>query len=354
MTHYFHIHEEQWRTISRDGHRPAPWERGLQDTWQVDPGREGRRRGHFHRLRRDVHGALPHARPRGRRADGAVQGGEVVPTTTVAPRSSSLTIRARQPGVGHQLDGGGGLVAAGLDEQVAAGREPARRLGDHRTLHVEPVRPAVERDAVLVVARLARHEGDRPARHVRRVGEDHLDPPVQSVPAAGRTDRPRRPRRRAGCVARTQRQPDRRRRRAVRRPGPPAATAAPSAPVPQQTSTTTLPVESTRRWPPRPSAPSAVAARRPPARPRSATRGTLPSRRPPRAVHRPPAAPRAPRARRRRERSRAAPAPRPRRTRSRPHEAGRPGQRASRHIGNSGGPPAGSGSGARSSKPCRR
>ena len=38
MTHYFHIHEEQWRTISRDGHAPAPWERGLQDTWQVDPG----------------------------------------------------------------------------------------------------------------------------------------------------------------------------------------------------------------------------------------------------------------------------------------------------------------------------
>lgn len=38
MTHYFHIHEEQWRTISRNGKPPAPWERGLQDTWRLDPG----------------------------------------------------------------------------------------------------------------------------------------------------------------------------------------------------------------------------------------------------------------------------------------------------------------------------
>jgi FtsP/CotA-like multicopper oxidase with cupredoxin domain/plastocyanin len=38
ITHFFHLHEEQWRTISRDGHRPPPWERGLEDTWKLDPG----------------------------------------------------------------------------------------------------------------------------------------------------------------------------------------------------------------------------------------------------------------------------------------------------------------------------
>ena len=38
ITHYFHIHEEQWRTISRDGKPPKPWELGLQDTWRLDPG----------------------------------------------------------------------------------------------------------------------------------------------------------------------------------------------------------------------------------------------------------------------------------------------------------------------------
>jgi spore coat protein A, manganese oxidase len=37
MTHYFHIHAEQWRTIRRDGHAPEPWEAGLQDTWKLDP-----------------------------------------------------------------------------------------------------------------------------------------------------------------------------------------------------------------------------------------------------------------------------------------------------------------------------
>jgi FtsP/CotA-like multicopper oxidase with cupredoxin domain len=38
MTHYFHIHEEQWRTISRNGAPPPRWELGLQDTWRLDPG----------------------------------------------------------------------------------------------------------------------------------------------------------------------------------------------------------------------------------------------------------------------------------------------------------------------------
>jgi spore coat protein A, manganese oxidase len=38
MTHYVHIHNEQWRTLLRDGRTPPPWERGLEDTWRLDPG----------------------------------------------------------------------------------------------------------------------------------------------------------------------------------------------------------------------------------------------------------------------------------------------------------------------------
>ena len=38
ITHYIHLHEEQWRTIARDGQTPPPYENGLQDTWRLDPG----------------------------------------------------------------------------------------------------------------------------------------------------------------------------------------------------------------------------------------------------------------------------------------------------------------------------
>ena len=38
VTHYVHVHAEQWRTVRRDGHTPPPWERGLEDTWRLEPG----------------------------------------------------------------------------------------------------------------------------------------------------------------------------------------------------------------------------------------------------------------------------------------------------------------------------
>lgn len=38
ITHYIHLHEEQWYTIKRDGKKPPPDERGLVDTWRLDPG----------------------------------------------------------------------------------------------------------------------------------------------------------------------------------------------------------------------------------------------------------------------------------------------------------------------------
>lgn len=43
ITHYIHLHEEQWHTIAvfdKNGtrHAPPPWESGLEDTWRLDPG----------------------------------------------------------------------------------------------------------------------------------------------------------------------------------------------------------------------------------------------------------------------------------------------------------------------------
>ena len=38
MTHYVHIHAEQWRTVLRNGKPPPPWEQGLEDTWRLEPG----------------------------------------------------------------------------------------------------------------------------------------------------------------------------------------------------------------------------------------------------------------------------------------------------------------------------
>jgi len=38
VTHFVHLHEELWRTLQRDGHKPPPWEQGYEDTWRLDPG----------------------------------------------------------------------------------------------------------------------------------------------------------------------------------------------------------------------------------------------------------------------------------------------------------------------------
>jgi FtsP/CotA-like multicopper oxidase with cupredoxin domain len=69
VTHYVHIHEEQWHTVSRDGRRPPPWERGLEDTWRLDPGEvvvvaarftdyTGRFMIHCHMLDHEDHGMM--------------------------------------------------------------------------------------------------------------------------------------------------------------------------------------------------------------------------------------------------------------------------------------------------------
>jgi FtsP/CotA-like multicopper oxidase with cupredoxin domain/plastocyanin len=38
LTHFIHLHEEAWRTVTRNGQPPPAWEAGYQDTWRLDPG----------------------------------------------------------------------------------------------------------------------------------------------------------------------------------------------------------------------------------------------------------------------------------------------------------------------------
>ncbi|HYF71753.1 MAG TPA: multicopper oxidase domain-containing protein [Nocardioides sp.] len=69
ITHYVHLHQEHWRTVSRNGKRPPPWERGLEDTWRLDPGERvvvaarfvghtGRFMVHCHMLDHEDHGMM--------------------------------------------------------------------------------------------------------------------------------------------------------------------------------------------------------------------------------------------------------------------------------------------------------
>jgi hypothetical protein len=71
---------------------------------------------------------------------------------------------------GARGERGGHLVVAELGEQVAAGGQPAARVGDDPAEYLEPVRAAVQRGERFVVAGLGRHQRDRPGRHV---GRDH-------------------------------------------------------------------------------------------------------------------------------------------------------------------------------------
>ncbi len=69
VTHYAHIHAGQWRTVLRNGRKPPTWERGLEDTWRLEPGEvievaskftdyTGRFMIHCHMLDHEDHGMM--------------------------------------------------------------------------------------------------------------------------------------------------------------------------------------------------------------------------------------------------------------------------------------------------------
>jgi spore coat protein A len=81
MTHYVHLHEERWQTVSRDAESPPPWENGYEDTWRLDPGSTvdvyarftdypGRFMVHCHMLDHEDHGMMAQFEVRPARAPG--------------------------------------------------------------------------------------------------------------------------------------------------------------------------------------------------------------------------------------------------------------------------------------------
>jgi FtsP/CotA-like multicopper oxidase with cupredoxin domain len=119
VTHYIHLHEERWRTVSRDGGPPKPWERGLEDTWKLDPGENvvvaakftdhlGSFMIHCHMLDHEDHGLMTQfkvVKPSSRTATASFRPPAPTPETTTAALSlggpSLMPIFGSWPSVGR-------------------------------------------------------------------------------------------------------------------------------------------------------------------------------------------------------------------------------------------------------------
>ena len=63
----------------------------------------------------------------------------------------------------------------------AAGCQPAWRSAGNPAVHVDALCPAIERDPRLMLPGLGGHQRDRRSGHVRRVGDEDVDPAAQAV-----------------------------------------------------------------------------------------------------------------------------------------------------------------------------
>jgi FtsP/CotA-like multicopper oxidase with cupredoxin domain len=115
ITHYIHIHEEQWHTVSRNGKKPPPWERGLEDTWRLDPGDSVKVAARFtdytgvfmihcHMLDHEDHGMMAqfavvkrHAGHASALPAGFSNDDSAVPTATSHSRSMSMSMPMSMP-----------------------------------------------------------------------------------------------------------------------------------------------------------------------------------------------------------------------------------------------------------------
>ncbi|HWC33434.1 MAG TPA: multicopper oxidase domain-containing protein [Mycobacteriales bacterium] len=131
ITHYIHLHEEQWHTISRDGKPPPPWERGLEDVWRLDPGESVVIAARF----TDYTGVfMIHCHMLDHEDDGMMaQFGVVKPHSHQLPSGYHLrgTARHIRSGGTHMMAMGGGTPILTLRPTAAAGwHRSARRLAD--------------------------------------------------------------------------------------------------------------------------------------------------------------------------------------------------------------------------------
>jgi hypothetical protein len=144
ITHYIHLHEELWHTISRDGKPPPAWERGLEDTWKLDPGETvkvaakftdytGLFMLHCHMLDHEDHGLMAqfdvvrtaNKTTTGSAAQAAVVARSLRRTTPTVAHLWGLTIRT--PRLATSWPGGFGLSPADLQAMMCGpDGKPAR------------------------------------------------------------------------------------------------------------------------------------------------------------------------------------------------------------------------------------
>jgi spore coat protein A, manganese oxidase len=158
ITHYIHIHEEQWHTIARDGKAPPAYERGLVDTWRLDPGESvevaakftnytGVFMIHCHMLDHEDHGMMAQfaVRKPGASANVAPAGyfmghGPSLPAklarlprdqalATAAAAQNGIKITPKMAAMGMGSMGTGSMGMDGMDEPAPAWMHSLVRLG---------------------------------------------------------------------------------------------------------------------------------------------------------------------------------------------------------------------------------
>jgi spore coat protein A len=144
ITHYFHLHEELWHTISRDGKAPPAWERGLEDTWKLDPGETvkvaakftdytGLFMLHCHMLDHEDHGLMAQfdvVRTGSRATTGSAAQAAVAARALrrSAPAPTHLWgLTVRTPRLAASWPGGFGLSAADLQAMMCGPDDKATR-----------------------------------------------------------------------------------------------------------------------------------------------------------------------------------------------------------------------------------
>ena len=132
----------------------------------------------------------------------------VDPITTVAPMSSSASTRALRPAAANAAAAAGACSSLVSISRCPPGASQRGAPSATAPQHVEPVRPAVERDPRLVVAGFGGHRRDRGGRDVGHVRNEHVDTSEQR--RRQRVEQVSRPRRAPpGRLRRAQRDRDR-------------------------------------------------------------------------------------------------------------------------------------------------
>ncbi len=173
ITHLVHLHSADWVTLSRNGEPPPPWERGLKETWRLDPGESvvvgtkfadhpGRFVIHCHMLEHEDHGMMTNFELLGEGVpvpadDAATGSSDTNSRTGSAPRKKAPTLglpsakACRDGRIAFRLRPPGGIARVRRATVYVDGRR-VRRLRSRRALRrVLRLRLGAGRSRVTVV-----------------------------------------------------------------------------------------------------------------------------------------------------------------------------------------------------------